>query len=310
VSGKGCTGCVTKPPNRGYDPTSSSTSKKNFPYKFSNTYQTCDLKHPTAPCTISGDLYKDSVSLAGLGPVDVVLGSIQSQTSNFDQFKEIDGVMGFTFASNKNVFSQLVSAGKCDNVWALCMHQGSVSNGTLTIGGADPRLSVDGKVTYVKDVGNGFHSVQVNSVQLGQASIEVGEAAILDTGTNVLLVPTAVLKEMEKTMCADSSLASCSDLWNGKCVDLTDSQVAAYPPLALQLDSIDLEMTPADYLLKGSPLASSSSQYCIGIKDGGSAGGSGFIIGDTTMRNYYLVFDLAENKIGWGPVNKDKCGSV
>jgi hypothetical protein len=39
-------------------------------------------------------------------------------------------------------------------------------------------------------------------------------------------------------------------------------------------------------------------------------GGSGFIIGDTTMRNYYLVFDLAKKRIGWGDVNKDQCGSI
>ena len=78
-------GCVTTHPNNAYDPTSSSSSKRVAPYVFSNTYETCDLKNPTAPCTISGKLYSDSVSLAGLGPVNVVLGSIEKQTSNFDQ---------------------------------------------------------------------------------------------------------------------------------------------------------------------------------------------------------------------------------
>ena len=93
-------------------------------------------------------------------------------------------------------------------------------------------------------------------------------------------------------------------------MELSEAQVDAYPPLALVLDGIELEMSSRDYLLLGSPLASSAGQYCLGIRDGGSAGGSGFIIGDTTMRNYYLVFDLEENKIGWGKVNKDTCGSV
>ena len=111
-------------------------------------------------------------------------------------------------------------------------------------------------------------------------------------------------------MCGDASLTSCADLWGNKCVDLTDAQVDAYPPLTLNLDGADLEMSSRDYLLKGSPLATAVGQYCLGIRDGGSAGGSGFIIGDTTMRNYYLVFDLEEKKIGWGKVNKDACGSV
>lgn len=87
ISGAGCDGCVTTPPNRAYDHKASMTASPAFPFKFSNTYQTCDLKNPTAPCTISGGLYKDEVSLAGYGPVYVVLGSIEEQTKNFDQVR-------------------------------------------------------------------------------------------------------------------------------------------------------------------------------------------------------------------------------
>jgi hypothetical protein len=320
ISGKGCDGCPTQAPNNQYDPASSSTSHKQL-FPFSNSYQTCDLTNPTAVCTISGNTYKDQVSLAGFGPTTVKLGSINKQTSNFDQFKEIGGVMGFTGGGSEDVFGSLVNAGLCDNVWGMCMHEGSKSNGTLTIGGVDPRLSVDGDVSFVPDVGFGFHSVQVASLNLGggdnstAVSIKVNAAAILDTGTNILLLPTKVMSALEQNMCADSALAKCSDVWaNGgaNCQDLTEAQVDAYPNLTMSLGGggTSLEMSSRDYLLQGSPLATSAGQYCLGIRDGGSAGGSGFIIGDTTMRNYYLVFDLAEKKIGWGKVNKEACGSV
>ena len=242
--------------------------------------------------------------------MDVKLGAISKQTTNFDQFKEIGGVMGFTGGRNEDVFAQLVANNKCDNVWAICMSAGSESNGTLTIGGVDPSLSIDGKVDYVDDVGLGFHSVHVNSLVLGETSISVNEAAILDTGTNILLAPTKVMSSLQDAMCKDSSLVSCNDLWSNKCVTLTKEQVDAYPSLTMKLDGTLLEMSSSDYLLLGSPLADKGDQYCLGIRDGGSAGGSGFIIGDTTMRNYYLVFDLEGKKIGWGKVNKDTCGSV
>jgi len=243
-----------------------------------------------------------------LGPVTVTVGSIESQTSNFDQFKEIDGVMGFTMGTKMNVFAELVKQKKCDNVWALCINNGGKGNGTLTVGGVDPRLSTD-TPTYVEDVGNGFHSVQVNDMMLGNTSLKVSGSAILDTGTNVLLVPTQAMKLLQSSMCKPG-LKSCDELWANKCVELTTDEVLAYPPLTLQLDGIDLDMSSRDYLLQGSPLASSKTQYCLGIRDGGSAGGSGFIIGDTTMRNYYLVFDLERNKIGWGRVNRKNCGNV
>lgn len=308
VSGKNCEGCVTTAPNRGYDHKQSSTAKPAFPFVFSNSYQTCDLKNPVAGCTITGNLYADQVSLAGLGPVTIKVGSIQSQTSNFDQFKEIDGVMGFTMESKMNVFSELVRAGKCDNVWALCINNGAKGNGTLTVGGVDPRLSI-GAPTYVDDVGNGFRAVQVNDMVLGNTSLKISGSAILDTGTNVLLVPSQAMPVLQSSMC-NSGLKNCDELWANKCVELTQEEVAAYPPLAMRLDGIDLEMTSEDYLLQGSPLASSRTQYCLGIRDGGSAGGNGFIIGDTTMRHYYLVFDLERQKVGWGKVNKTNCGNV
>jgi len=309
IAGKGCSGCVTHAPNNAYDAAASSTSNRAFPYVFSNTYQTCDLKHPTAPCTISGKLYKDKVTLAGLGPVDVKFGAIEKQTSNFDQFKEIDGVMGFTQGGSENVFSQLVSSGKCDNVWALCMYEGSSGNGTLTIGGVDPRLS-DTAVQYVPDDGTFFRSVHVQSLKVGDVDLKVGQSAILDTGTNVLLLPSSLYSQVQKSMCSDASLAHCKDLWSNACVTLTDEEVDAYPAFSMELNGVSLEMNSRDYLLLGSPLASAAGQYCLGIRDGGSSGGTGFIIGDTTMRHYYLVFDLARKRIGWGKVNKKSCGSV
>lgn len=313
IAGAGCAGCVTTAPNKAYDAASSSTSKAAFPYRFSNTYQTCDLKDPTAPCSISGKLFADQVSLAGLGPVAVTLGSIEKQDSNFDQFAEIDGVMGFTSGGDKNVFAQLVAGGHCENVWALCLNEGSTSNGTLTVGGVEPTLASE-EIAYVPDVGAGFHSVKVESLVLGgEVLAGTGGSAILDTGTNVLLVPSKAMKALQSSMCADPSIAtSCTALWTSaaQCADLTEAQVDAFPPLALRLDGLDLNMTSRDYLLRGSPLAASAGQFCLGIRDGGSAGGSGFIIGDTTMRSFYLVFDLAQKRIGWGKVNRDTCGSL
>jgi len=89
ISGKNCDGCPTAPPNKPYDHTQSKSAKAVFPYVFSNSYQTCDLKNPTAVCTISGKVYNDQVTLAGVGPTTVKVGSIEKQTTNFDQFKII-----------------------------------------------------------------------------------------------------------------------------------------------------------------------------------------------------------------------------
>jgi len=140
----------------------------------------------------------------------------------------------------------------------------------------------------------------------GTASIGINSNAILDTGTNVLLLPPRLLKSLGDAMCGDKSLVQCPALWSNTCVQLSDAEVDAYPALTLQLDGTALHMTARDYLLLGSPLATAAGQYCLGIKSGGDL----FIIGDTTMRHYYLVFDLHRKMIGWGNVSHTGCGSV
>lgn len=140
---------------------------------------------------------------------------------------------------------------------------------------------------YVPDAGMGFHAVTVKSMSLGntvaakaESTVPVNENGILDTGTNILLVSGSVYKGLQGAMCQDSSLASCAALWSGQCVSLTPSQVAAYPELSIELSTgLELKMTSIDYLLLGSPLATAPNQYCLGIRNGGDAGGAGFIIG-------------------------------
>merc|ERR1712216_974175 len=95
-------------------------------------------------------------------------------------------------------------------------------------------------------------------------------------------------------------------LWSNECVGMSDSEVDEYPALTIQLDGVKLEMVSRDYLLQGSPL-SGSGEYCLGISDGGD---TGFIIGATTMRNYYVIFDQKDHRIGWGRVNTETCGSM
>jgi hypothetical protein len=171
-------------------------------------------------------------------------------------------------------------------------------------------MLADGPITYVKDEGFLLSEVAVSSLTLGNETIPMGRenSAILDTGTNVLLLPPNAYSQVQRAMCANASLVSCEALWRNECVDLTEEQLDQYPPLSFQLDGTVLEMDSRDYLLLGSPLAATGN-FCLGIRNGGS---TGFIIGDTTMRNYHLVlvFDRAQHRIGWGKVNKNTCGSL
>mmetsp|Transcript_15712 Transcript_15712/g.38754 ORF Transcript_15712/g.38754 Transcript_15712/m.38754 type:complete len:424 (+) Transcript_15712:41-1312(+) len=321
IQGPNCANCPKDYPNNVYNPSESTTSKHIFPYYFSNTYQTCDLSDPSAPCTISGKLFADSVSFADIDAVQVKLGAITKQTSNFNQFQDICGVMGLLGSSTSNVFQSMVKAGVVEsNVWAICLSQGSEGNGTLTFGGIDERL-YNGTVGYTPNTGGMFYAMELSGgVQINGVPVDstVGQKeAILDSGTNVLLLPTSDFQNTKKVF-----LNSCdpNNNWHGvcdvdadatlfdnKCFEFSEEQIAAFPIITIAAKGVNLTMHGADYLLPSDPRAKSSKELCLGIRP--SSAGL-FIVGDNTMQNYYVVFDNEKQQIGWAPVNAKACGSV
>ncbi len=236
----GCQGCVTQAPNNFYNP-ANSTSSHRFSCSlsrgcavsgatchafkkvcgFSNTYETCVPTDPTAPCTITGiwfqvcfiflfslslsclifNFSQDNVSWGGTASVPVQFGAIQTQTSNFEQFQNIDGVVGMAGPANpQSVISQLASNNAIPNwLWSICLNAGSISNGTITIGGIDSRL-YSGSISYTPDVGNGqFYAMNLNSISVGGQKVYTDESqVIIDSGTNILLVPDETFSSMKR----------------------------------------------------------------------------------------------------------------
>jgi hypothetical protein len=335
IPSSGCKGCVTTAPNNNYDFKASSTGSY-VPCKFgpcanpfscsaatgacgfSNSYQTCDLSNPDAVCTIAGSFNTDAVSLGSAGPVNVTFGTIETQTTNFDQFKVIDGVMGVAGpAGNQNVFSSLFDAGHFDeNVLAMCFVAGSKANGTITFGGTDEKY-YHGEIKYTANVGGSMYEMKLNDIKVAGKSISdfSTRGAILDSGTNVLLLPDAVYKSYTSLLsqsCSTKSLHGICDiaageksLLNGGCFDFTDEQVAAFPIVTLELEGVTLEIHGDDYLNLGR--RHESGKRCFGMRNTGVGGF--LIIGDTIMERYYVVFNRAKHAIGWAPVNKETCGS-
>ena len=160
---------------------------------------------------------------------------------------------------------------------------------------------------YVDDVGFGFHSVQVSSMQLGSSQpISVGASAILDTGTNVLLAPSKVMSALQTSMCASSSPSLQRPL--GKCVDLTDEQVSAYPPL-----SPARRCHPRDVFKRLSPPRLPPRSERVPVLPRHSRRGLGGRIRLHYWRHHnekLPCFHLDEKKIGWGKVDEENCGSI
>lgn len=334
VEAVGCEGCLHTPPNAPYDPSTSSTSRpytatpsawsrengvadaagSHEPDTWDVAYKTCDARHPMESCTMGGRLFTDKVSLAGFGPVDVVLGTIDEQSSNINPLQEVTGLMGIMPPSpkyaNRHVFTQLVAAGACRSIFGMCLNDGATSHGTLTVGGVDQRLA-SGPIEYVPDLrpdittGPRF-GVHVARIDLDGFELAWNGTGLLDSGTNILILPSALFAQARDAMCGHPFRPHCESLWRGECAAMSDREIDEYPTLQFGLDGTTIAMSSRDYLLLGSPLADTEDQRCLGISDGGAL----FLFGDTTFRNYYVVHDLERQRIGWGRVNRETCGSL
>eukprot|EP00163_Fabomonas_tropica_P003162 TRINITY_DN12634_c0_g1_i1.p1 TRINITY_DN12634_c0_g1~~TRINITY_DN12634_c0_g1_i1.p1 ORF type:complete len:454 (+),score=114.32 TRINITY_DN12634_c0_g1_i1:59-1420(+) len=320
----GCNGCHANSTNE-FDPSQSSTANKISCYgrlqcpncaqdqcAFSNTYQTCDLSDPTAPCTISGPIYSDTFAMGSLTAPNVVLGAITFQTKNFQQFYVVDGVMGMIGSKgswDETIAFQALYDNKqfSQNTFAMCLID---QGGVLTYGGYDSQY-ISGSIMWAPMAGFGYYSNQFNSVTIGtQVQAPVQNQIIIDSGTNVLLLEDAMfdfIKDTIKAQCSSSSLhgvcdvpSGSKDLFSGGCFTFTEAQKAAFPNITLNLQGANLTLSGDDYLVDHP----TKSETCYGISNTGSTFN---IIGDAVMQNYYVIFDRDNSRLGWAPVNKEAC---
>eukprot|EP01051_Picozoa_sp_SAG22_P001135 SAG22_NODE_41_length_25488_cov_6.133719_10_plen_259_part_00 len=249
-----------------------------------------------------------------------------------DQFKRVDGVLGLAGAGAGpgNVFELLYRGGFVEqDLFGMCLAAGNTSNGTFTIGGVDTRLYT-GEIAWAPDVGGsgvgglaGLYQQQLAGIAVGKTVLNGSafqQVAILDSGTNVLLLPSPLWQPVAAAFRAHCTLAhgqpslkglcglrpGTKGLLDGGCVSMTDAEMAEFPTLRLGITAGGLEMPPSSYLRRDDP-RTNPGQVCFGVRDTGDGGY--LIIGDTTMENYFVAFDRANKRIGWAK-RTDACGSV
>jgi cathepsin D len=250
--------------------------------------------------------------LGGLS-VKTSFGTIQNQTKNFQQFFYIDGVIGFipehdTSFGGESVFQRLVDADLVENVFSICLN--SHNGGIITLGGSDPSLYT-APFQYSPLVAGQGYETPLEKVVVGNstASEPININIIIDSGTNVLLLPNKAYQNVKDQftglLCPSTTLpgvCGSTSLFTGECYQYTPAQIAQFPSVSLNLKGATLTITGADYLINNS---TTSTTYCFGITNTGIGGLP--IIGDVVMQAYYTQFDVANNRLGWAPVNAANC---
>ncbi|KZP29103.1 acid protease [Athelia psychrophila] len=257
--------------------------------------------------SFKGTEYTDSVAIGSATVSSQSIGVASSSTG----FTGVDGIVGFgpvdltqsTVDGETTVptfLDNLSSAGTISSEVlgvSFAPESGSSNdsaNGELTFGGTDSS-KYTGSITYVPkstsaDFGP-YWGVGVSSIDLGSTNLAASGDAIVDTGTTLILIPTAAYTKFL------AAAGGTTDSATG----LARFATAPTDTFSFTVGGTQLALTPAQYLVPSAQYANqgiSGSDSYSWIGDGG-ASGVDFIIGQKFLENYYSVFDTTNSQVGF-----------
>jgi hypothetical protein len=276
-----------------------------------------------------GSIYSDTVSLQ-FGTPDLTLAFVditqQSTNPQFFAGNEYQGILGMGPAAlldpgTTAYFDKLTAAGVTPTMaFELCP-----TEGTMWLGGYDSS-HVAGTMQYTPLLTTGinkdFYSVQMTDIQLGSTSLGVAAAAyagpIVDTGTSLFYIPskaeTALIKDLNanaafKTLFpaqtltdptnSNSPTAGCVNAKAGTTGAAIDTML---PKMAMKFAGMGGGTITLDVPALASYFYDAGGgQYCLAIYGGGDNGNA--TLGDTFMRAFVTVIDVANQRVGFALTN-------
>ncbi|KAL0949545.1 hypothetical protein HGRIS_009594 [Hohenbuehelia grisea] len=242
--------------------------------------------------TVSGTIFTDTVTIGGLTATSQAVGAATRYSTGFalSEFPP-DGLMGMAFPQisefGANPFFQtLVAQGK--TTASEFGFKLSTSGSELFLGGVDTNLFT-GTITQVSVTQVGFWQITLGSANVNGAATVSNRAAIVDTGTTLLLGPAADVSRFYAAIpgSRDASSTVGAGFFTFPCNSL--------PPLSLTLGGRAFPISAASFNLG---TLSAGSTTCVG----GVAAvdfDNMWILGDVFLENVYSVFNTGTRQVGF-----------
>ncbi|KAI0825830.1 aspartic protease [Irpex lacteus] len=280
-----CDNCSSK---KQYDASQSSTSQKQ-----EGTFQ---IQYGDGS-TVQGDVYTDTVTVAGITVTDQYLSPVTTLSDQFTQSPE-DGLLGLAFPAISNL--------KQNPFFNTAIEQNVVSSGEFGF-----KLASDGSVLYLGGTDSSLYSgdIEYHSVDsstgfwqaTGGAAVVDGQevasdiSTIIDSGTTIMYGPQEQVEAFYNAIDGAEVYDSSQGYWSFPCDgDLPEVGFSwGGETWAISAENLNLGETEQG---SGKCVGSLAAQD-LGLGDGV------FLLGDSFMKNVYTSFSFDQTAVGFAKLS-------
>ncbi|GAA5938023.1 hypothetical protein JCM10213_000812 [Rhodosporidiobolus nylandii] len=241
--------------------------------------------------TVSGPVYTDKVSVAGLAAEGQSLAVVNDMEDGMWNDTPVDGIMGMAYSSLSNIgsspfFQTLWQQRKvARNLFSF--HLGDSNDGELCLGCATPSL-YNGSIQYNKVTARGYWMINGDAGVQGSKT-STGQNMIIDTGTTLVVGPPSEVAKLFAQVPGASAWQS--GYYQYPCSQQFTAQFW-FNDIAYEVSS--------DYLNLGRTAA--GSPMCVAGIAGQNTGIDAWIVGGVFLRNVYSIFNFNTNSVGFAPL--------
>ncbi|KAG5196421.1 hypothetical protein JEQ12_011107 [Ovis aries] len=275
------------------------TNHNRFNPQDSSTYEatseTLSITYGTGSMT--GILGYDTVEVGGISDTNQIFGLSETEPGSFLYYAPFDGILGLAYPS----ISSSGATPVFDNIWdqglvsqdlfSVYLSSNEESGSVVMFGGIDSSY-YSGSLNWVPVSVEGYWQITVDSITMNGESIACSDGcqAIVDTGTSLLAGPTTAISNIQ-------SYIGASEDSSGEEV-ISCSSIDSLPDIVFTINGVQYPVPPSAYILQSDDVCSSGFEGM----DIPTSSGDLWILGDVFIRQYFTVFDRANNQIGLAPV--------
>ncbi|KAG0303852.1 Vacuolar protease A [Dissophora globulifera] len=242
--------------------------------------------------SLEGIISNDNVNLGGALIKHQDFGESVKEPGLAFAFGKFDGIFGLAYDTISVLgvtppFYNMINQKLVDDpVFGFFLGQSEEAiGGQMTLGGVD-KDHYQGKLQWHDVRRKAYWEINLTKIKLGDEEVELSSGAVIDTGTSLIVLQTAMAEMINKQIGATKNRAG---QYTIDC-----SKVPSLPEFTFTFDKTDYTLKGEDYILNAGNTCVSGF---MGL-DFPESLGDIWIVGDVFLRKYYSVYDLGKDRVG------------